>query len=148
MRTTAMDLTLLALNNVLHVNSQDFSRWLAKPQDSLLYVMLLEVPQIAAMVRYTEDTVRRYFRKKIFHAHATGPDGVSFLSHEGSIRVRFAALQRVRPEVRSLEKLGRAFTSAGDIDDKFILKKLQDGADNDAITEEFVARVRSALTKA
>lgn len=109
--------------------------------------MLVDVPQIAARIGYTEDTVRRYFRKKIFHAHQTDTDGVSLMSHDESIRVRYAALQRVRPEVRSLERLGRAFTFTSGADDKFIMQRVTDGADIDAITEEFVAQVRANITR-
>lgn len=109
--------------------------------------MLLEVPQIATLVRYSEDTVRRYFRKKIFHAHQTGVDGVSLMSEDVSIKVRFAALQRVRSEVRSLEKLGRAFISASGVDDKFIMQRIKAGADTETIAEEFIEKVRSVIAK-
>lgn len=106
---------------------------------------LVDIPKIAALTLYTQDTVRRYFRKKIFHAHETGPDGVSLRSDLRSVRVRFAALQRLRPELRSLEKLGRAFSLVSGADDQFIMQRVNTGAELDMVTQEFITHVRAKL---
>lgn len=109
--------------------------------------MLLDVPQISKLTGYTQDTVRRYFRKKVFHPHETGPDGISLWAKEESILVRFATLKRLRTDVRSLEKLGRAFAKVSNFDDKFIMDRLKAGVDLETLTEEFIAQVRESLAR-
>ncbi len=108
---------------------------------------LVDIPKVSALIAYSQDTARRYFRKKIFHAHETGPDGVSLMSDERSVRIRFAALQRLRPELRSLDKLGRAFMSVAGVDDQFIMDRLKADASVEAVTQEFIAEVRAKLSK-
>lgn len=108
---------------------------------------LISVEQIRVRLRCTDDTVRRYFRKKILHPHSTGENGVSYLSEQASVEVRLAALQRLRPECKDLGRLGMAFRTVSGDDDGFILDRIQSKHDSKKVTEEFIKAVRVALSK-
>jgi hypothetical protein len=108
---------------------------------------LIGVEHIRDRLQCTEDTVRRYFRKRILHAHSTAENGVSYLSDRASVEVRLTALHRLRPECKDLGKLGMAFRTVSGDDDSFILDRVSANEEISQVTRDFIGAVRLILKK-
>jgi len=106
---------------------------------------LIGVKEIAkSIIPYDEETVRRYFRRNVFHAHERSR-GVEIKTWRGSAVVRYSVFKKVARQGSKrhpLETVGDIFRKVAGDEDEFIVSRLKNQIPIGQIETDFLNAVK------
>jgi len=115
---------------------------------------LIDIKKIIGenIVPLGEETIRRYFRRGVFHIHKRNPkDGTTILSYRGSVFIRYRVFEKIARQNSlrriSIEDMGDVMTKASGYEDDFILNRIQKEIPKDQIIKEYSDEVKKALAR-